>query len=442
MHTSPWRVVAAVALAVVWIAGCGSATSTNEAESTPGKSEVHVTTDWFRPTGADKLAVVEVAGPNLVGLGFMWNDAPVHFSADGGHTWQPAAIPTATKSPPSMPLVIDGETFLVGPTGVTPFGTPPTIWRSTDHGRTYVVTDGVAEPGSLGKVNGIVGLDDRLVAFGFVHSQPDPESLARWESTDKGATWTRVPVEPIGARNALLQPPVVTPQGSLLTSSNDGLLRSTDAGRTWVATSIRTRDGEPPATPVVVDGQVFTNGSNGVSTSADGGATWTRLGAVPVVPADTDDPEWSSIRITSAADGTISGVLTSFINNDEQFDHLVWADPHTSTWHLAETPLVCDRPTGGAGASSAISASVEMAGLFFATAQCDGKVDPGPHLLESSDHGRTWQTRDVSLPASLKNTWVTFSAPVALADDTFVFTAARNVEQATDAIVKVRVTNG
>jgi hypothetical protein len=192
---------------------------------------------------------------------------------------------------------------------------------------------------------------------------------------------------------------------------------------------------------MVVDGQVFASGSNGVSTSSDGGATWTEFGEVPFVPAGTDDPEWSSIRVTNARAGTIAGVLTSFINNDEQFDHLVWADADTSAWHLAETPLDCDRYPGESGADSTISGPVETGGMLLATANCAGRGTPGAHLLESADHGRTWQARTVALPAALQRKNVRFSPPVVLADGTVVFTAAGNLEQATDAVVRVRVSS-
>lgn len=424
---------------VVGLAGCGSASSTKDGASTSARRSAGVAVEAFRPVGADEMAAVDAAGPNLVGIGFMWSDAPVRVSTDGGHTWRAATVPGLSGNSSLSPQLVGGTAFLVGSSKNTPFGTPPMIWRSTDHGRTYAASRGVAPPDSVGAVIGIDEVDDRLVAFGYGGSEPGPQSLTRWESTDEGATWTRVPIDGVEARGAFLQPPVVTPQGALLATTSDGVLRSTDAGATWTAVKIRAPHVERPPTPMVVDGQVFLSGPGGVWSSADDGATWTERGAPPVVPAGTDDPEWSSIRVTNARGGTIAGVLTSFIDNDEQFDHLVWADPDTSAWHLADVPHECGRHPGESGADSTISGPVETGGMLFATANCAGRGAPGAHLLESADQGRSWQARAVALPASLQRKNVRFSPPVVLEDGTVVFTVARNLEQATDAVVRVRV---
>lgn len=137
-------------------------------------------------------------------------------SVDGGETWEDigAAIPEGTKVC-SFPLIIDSKTYLLGCGGWYDEG-KPAILRSEDGGKSFRV---VHDDG---------GAEAPLVASDGSIYWPEEFGNGLVRSTDQGRTWTQV------VEGTLLSvQPVELPDGRIASLTRDAVVVSADQGRTW-----------------------------------------------------------------------------------------------------------------------------------------------------------------------------------------------------------------
>jgi len=193
------------------------------------------------------------------------------YSTDGGATWTPfPTLPTATGSTTpssgSIAVAADGSVFVWDPKSGTPS-------YSTDEGTTWTASKGLTA--------GALVASDRVNPSKFYATS----RTAIYASTDRGATFTQIPVPSAMATTSYGRPrPVFGIEGDVWLTTGANLLHSLDSGATWqavAAVSGATAVGfGMPATAgaypaVYLAGSV--NGVWGTYRSDDAGTTWQRI---------------------------------------------------------------------------------------------------------------------------------------------------------------------
>jgi len=194
---------------------------------------------------------------------------------DGGRTWQP--LPTSADAMAMQPAG-DGSIVIAGHDVFT---------ASNDGGQTWQPIEA-----------DLPSLD----IHGFTRDPADPARMwaylatgGLWESTDAGASWTRV------REDNVLFPLAVERGGStrLLGVDVNGLVASDDGGRTW------TPLGTPPTYPMTAfagtsDGMVLYAGSpDGLFRSDDGGRTWVKTSFIGSPFAIATSPDGSKVAVVA-----------------------------------------------------------------------------------------------------------------------------------------------
>jgi hypothetical protein len=167
-------------------------------------------------------------------------------SADGGSTWTNIGADLPAMTSCTLPLVIDGQTYLVGCAGSGAGASG--IWRTSDGGATWT------------SVSGLGGGGPPLQASdGSIYWVGPGGAVA--VSADKGMNWTEV------SGTGTLAPMSANPAGSALAalsggkvaavSTDDAVVVSSDGGHTW-----------GPATPKVATATQSANQTHGVVYSA------------------------------------------------------------------------------------------------------------------------------------------------------------------------------
>jgi photosystem II stability/assembly factor-like uncharacterized protein len=210
-----------------------------------------------------------------------------------------------------------------------------------------------------------------------------------------------------GPYKATVRALAITPQGELLAGTDGGLYRSSDNGMNWKLVSLdRFNDGQEPqvhavlvsAAGVLVVGQGF----GGIFRSTDNGASWTR----------SDFPYYGDVRSLASTNSDVfyAGTYQDGIYKSTDLG-LSWRK--TSVSYSSVFSLFIDSEDRiYAGADSAIirstdngiswkytriekatfrSIQMSRSGVLFAGAWNEG-------LFISTDKGRSWSTRNQSLP--------------------------------------------
>jgi len=163
--------------------------------------------------GCNGLAV-DSGGVVFAGLTYTGNGR-VHRSADAGAHWQSIALPGATPS-------FSTECFAFGEGGLVYAGAIDGVYRSSDHGLTWQASS-----------SGLAGRHVRTMAAAadghlFVHTLFPAQIDGLYRSIDGGTTWQR------RAGNApYFSALIAAPDGSLIGTSEERVVRSTDEGLVW-----------------------------------------------------------------------------------------------------------------------------------------------------------------------------------------------------------------
>ncbi|MHC5210545.1 MAG: hypothetical protein ACYTG2_07500 [Planctomycetota bacterium] len=203
-----------------------------------------------------------------------------------------------------------------------------------------------------------------------------------WRSTDRGRSWTALPIPVALVRDVVCSPDFATDRTLVAASNVDGLWRSTDAGDTWVSSSA----GLPVDVKTAVmaispgapfDGTVFLGTANaGLWRSTDGGLGWSdaSVGLTgPSVRAIALSPEFP-VDQTMFCGLVGEGVFRSTDGGD--------------TW----APQTAGLPTGVPRIVEAIACSPQFSsdGTVFLTLYDDG-------VFRSTDGGLSWVALDAGL---------------------------------------------
>jgi photosystem II stability/assembly factor-like uncharacterized protein len=227
---------------------------------------------------------------------------------DGGSDWQAQAVPT----PVADLIAADGFVWVVSCRHVarrtSAFGCRPQLWRtrSATASWTRVALPRVTAPDPFA-VRFAVTSRDMIIGLTEVSDPPNGELLT---TRDAGLRWTKRRA-PRWEHNKCDNGAALTAHaprtfwllcigGGAAGSSAKGLLRSTDAGRTWTTVSAvrsvvqRLRPGsipleEPSALAAGSDARLWLSLTNGLAESNDGGRRWTD------VPQAFDTGGWTTV---------------------------------------------------------------------------------------------------------------------------------------------------
>jgi photosystem II stability/assembly factor-like uncharacterized protein len=245
--------------------------------------------------------------------------------------------------------------------GVLFAGTQSGLYRSDDGGETWVLA---ALEGLLIEA---VAIDPRDTATIVAAIRPNAGSdpFQVWRSTDRGATWTMIPVLGNGSF-APGQPRFVfdpARPGTLYLfffrdfGGDAPLLRSTDSGASWTDLGVLMLD--LAASPA---GVLYAGTELGISRSTDAGTTW-----VPPLPLSQPAPPRDSItRILASPTGTLL------------------AGGSAGLWRSGDGGESWQSSNQGLRAQGAWSVAVTLTGppTVYTLA--------GPSVFRSADRGATW----------------------------------------------------
>ncbi len=162
--------------------------------------------------------------------------------------------------------------------------------------------DGAGEPQQVGPGMDLMGFTvagpGRYHASGHPEPGSDlPEPMGLITSTDAGATWSEVSRGGVSDFHAL-----TTVDGAVF--GFDGALRTSADGKAWSTLS-------PPVTPFALAGApgsplVLATSEDGLVRSVDAGATWSRVDAAPLLQVAAVVDEAGAVGVTPAGEVAVS----------------------------------------------------------------------------------------------------------------------------------------
>jgi photosystem II stability/assembly factor-like uncharacterized protein len=249
----------------------------------------------------------------LYAAGFTLHEIGVFRTLDGGEHW----MSTGKLIEPVGVLKIDPQD-----PRIVHAGTGSGIYRSTDSGATWVLTE---HPDMYRSAIGDIAIDPAspavlyAIAFwaGFPECGPCPKD-GLFKSTDRGATWSLL------AEGAFTKI-AIDPKDPSTLYALEGIrtiLKSTDGGHHW-STIARVPEPDPSITPagLFIDPQVSTTlylaHGNGVLRSTDGGVTWAPWndGLQSPVTALAFDPSTPAKVLVATREAGISARLTAGVSS-------------------------------------------------------------------------------------------------------------------------------
>lgn len=224
---------------------------------------------WER-LGTQDVHSLALTGPNSSTVLFGHHGGILR-SSDGGRTWTPLPV---RQDAMGMSAAADGSIIIAGHL---------VFQASRDGGATWAPIN--------------ADLPD-LDIHGFARSLSDPSRMwvylaqgGIYESTDFGTHWTQVNDGHVFQLTAIRLGDV----DELLGVDLRGLVRSTDAGRSWLPV------GTPPTAPVTSlaatadGGVIILGGPNGLYRSEDAGATWRHVLATKTVLASAINADGTTL---------------------------------------------------------------------------------------------------------------------------------------------------
>lgn len=205
-----------------------------------------------------RVAVAEQARTVFVGT-----SGGALLQGDGDATWR--VRQTVDGGVTALAAAGDGHTLYAGTNG--------SMWRSTDRGRFWQLTNG----GALGNT--------MVTALAVNPRDPDVVYAATgdnlYQTTDGGASWIRLLNDlPSGAVSSVVLDPL-NPASVWAGTGGQGLIHSSDGGSTWSATYDSALLSSSSVTAVAVSpassAVIYAGTTSGLYQSTDGGSTWVAL---------------------------------------------------------------------------------------------------------------------------------------------------------------------
>ena len=239
-------------------------------------------------------------------------DYGFYTSTDGGDSWTGTGWNLPPSSPSGLFVTMAADPYqaghLLASFGGGTYGIGPGwLYSSTDYGATWQAVD-VNPPSGVQWIHSIV----------FDPETPGTVYLTTngvYKSTDDGATWQRIDdLKKPDMASANDMTIATHPQHLLLVSANNGDYRSTDGGATWQQTR-----SDPGSFYLFADGdstRLYAGGSSGLYFSSDEGDTWERaagvIGQVPTTAlgyADADGHTILYAATNGGSAGTTGGAM-------------------------------------------------------------------------------------------------------------------------------------
>lgn len=307
--------------------------------------------------------------------------ADLWHTSDGAKTWQHLNLSGIDKH-----QCKDGVWFVDGKHGfisASDPNDPPTIYRTSDGGTTWIATRVPDPPDFTSSAGGDELVAEWIKSFGpnlylDAHvSQPKGYRYYIFRSTDGGATWSwmmKIPPFPSVV--------MVTETRFLLLNEPGGPQESTNGGQQW----------HPYTTDLILDSRelggtvvVFANpqvgyetGSGALQRTSDGGAHWVRIETPGTPPAEITPFPTPSLPTpnTAVLSAPSAAVVWAVVANNELFRSTDTGE----TW----TPRVLPVAAGSTGAP--MPAFVNDSTGFVLFPACDQNAE----LWETTDGAATW----------------------------------------------------
>ena len=173
--------------------------------------------------GDPQALIIDPENPDLVIVGA---NASIHYSTDGGETWNQAVAPDLT-APRDFAQLSDGS-YVVAHGAMPGVASEGGVMRSTDQGQTW--TDMAMQNSPPANVIVPVG-DEMLVGVGmeFDDNTTTAKGIYRWD----GSSWTQLtgPMEGFRIEDMAYSGSIIFAAGGV--TGGSGVFRSIDGGETW-----------------------------------------------------------------------------------------------------------------------------------------------------------------------------------------------------------------
>ncbi len=209
------------------------------------------------------------------------------------------------------------------------------------------------------------------------------------KSTDGGLTFSQINLQAYGFFQILISP---VDSADIIATSEGAIYRSLDGGASWTSTSPGAspfsvdRDPFDPKTLLAVVGDLGGGPNNGLIRSTDGGSTWVRLGN-PSPDVFADQTGRSAVAFAPSVHGLVYLALGPKVGDDNGSSGFFKSADGGATWTRMDAATNTYRPVDWYGASLAIDPTDGDHILQ------NNAVGPGV-ILESRDGGSSWRHAD------------------------------------------------
>jgi photosystem II stability/assembly factor-like uncharacterized protein len=205
----------------------------------------------------------------------IYNGGAVYKTSNNGNTFQLLGSSSIPDYPYSDYVSVDftdpnRQTLLAGG-----HERRQTVWRSTNGGQSWTNV-GLNLPGDTNFSSVPLVIDSQVHVVSTAGYAGGTSGIFR--TTNGGTSWQLV------YTGGAYGPPLMTSNGTIYWTDGNGLIKSTDAGLTWIQVGSNLQGGIRPIE--MPDGTLAAVGNSTVRISTDGGSSWSPVGpAMPFSPA-------------------------------------------------------------------------------------------------------------------------------------------------------------